>query len=278
MSLSLGNLTKLLQENLKVDYGPRANNFTEQLLEKIIPNYEKRRDQGVLLLSEEEQDSAFMLLKRLENNEPFEYVLGEIEFLGAKIRVNPSVLIPRVETEILAQMIVEDLKKTSLKGEVLVDLCTGSGCLAISLKKHLPHLKVLALDISPESLGLAKINAAENKVEIEFSQGDLLSPLKGLEIDYLVSNPPYITLAEMKVLPAKVKDFEPHLALEAGKDGLLCYKKIAASIFNSLILKKKAYFEIGERQGLAIKEIFLNRGELKKDWSGKDRFFFLEME
>lgn len=279
MNYSLNQALEVLQKALEADYEVRAYHFAKQILESFVTGLCLKKQQDDYQLNRKECAELEACLSRVKAGEPFEYILGKVDFLGTEICVTPAVLIPRQETEILAEMIVQELQKSSEQGQVLVDFCTGSACLAISIKKALPHLKVVGVDICQEALALARKNAERNRVEIEFLELDLLNLREfPFEMDYLVSNPPYLSQQDMKELSLKVGKFEPHLALEAGDDGLVFYRKFFDVIGKSLKVNKKAYFEIGASQGEEVKEIFLDKGEIRKDWSGRDRFFLLEIE
>lgn len=202
------------------------------------------------------------------------YTNNFIEFYGAKIEVTPSVLIPRPETEILVEHVLTRLTKE----KTVLDLCTGSGCIAIALKKKRPDLFVAASDICKEALKVAKRNAEANQVPVEFFCGDGFSPLLGKKFDAIVCNPPYIGLNEE--LPHRVKDYEPHKALFAGEDGLDFFRMLQKQAKNYLNESGKIFLEIGYRQGLKITNIFStsewSNKELIQDWASHDRFFFLE--
>ncbi len=208
-------------------------------------------------------------LKRCGKGEPLEYVLGEVEFFGCKIQVDRRVLIPRPETEILVEMIA----KKAQTG-VLWDLCTGSGCIGISLKKARPELQVTLSDVSQEALNLASENAVLNGVDVTLLQGDLLNPFKGLKAGWVVCNPPYISEAEYSLLDPSVRDFEPKLALVGGLSGFEIYERLKKDLPAYLNPGATVFFEIGSGQGSRLKEIFPD-GELLLDWSGHSRFFIL---
>ena len=220
--------------------------------------------------------------RKRASNKPLEYILGEIDFYGCQIEVDSRVLIPRQETEILAEHIVKKLKNKDLKGKILWDVCTGSGCLGISLKKALPELDATLSDISKEALELAQKNGAQNRVEVKYLLGDLLAPFKGLSADIIVCNPPYISQSEFLNLDASVSHFEPKLALVGGERGTEIYERLAADLPEHLNAGGLLFLEIGAGQGEAIKEIFSEgpwaQKELLADWAGKDRFFFLEKQ
>lgn len=233
-------------------------------------------------LNESELELCRCYLGRRAKGEPMPYIKGEMEFYGCKIFLNKDVLIPRQETEILVDMIAKQLEKENLEGKCLWDVCCGSGCIGIALKKKFPLLKVLLSDNSEEALKVAKKNALANEVEVDFLQGDLLQPFAGRKANYFVSNPPYVTENEFFNLDPEVKDFEPQNALIAGPNGWEFYARLAHELREFLTIPAKAWFEIGNTQGLIISEIFKNAGwktfEVKKDWAGHDRFFFLENE
>ncbi len=229
-------------------------------------------------LEEKELSLLREWLKRASQNEPVEYILGEIDFFGCSIQVDSRVLIPRPETEILVDLIAK--KITTQKS--LWDLCTGSGCIGISLKKKFPHLDVSLSDISAKALSLAQENAAKNGVDVSFFEGDLLAPFQGKTVDILVCNPPYISANEFLTLDPSVRDFEPKLALVGGEKGSEFFERLAKALPEYLSPGGLVFFEIGFAQGAEIQEIFNSpiwgRSERIQDWSGKDRFFFLEKQ
>lgn len=212
-------------------------------------------------------------LKRCAKSEPIQYVLGEVEFYGAAIQVDRRVLIPRPETEILVDLIA----KQASSG-VLWDICTGSGCIGIALKKARPELCVTLSDLSPEALELARENAKRNGVQVSFLQGDLLNPFQGQKADIVVCNPPYIAANEYFHLQPSVLGFEPKMALVGGETGLVFYERLAEALPPLLNPGAKVFLELGTGQGVAVKKIFGDRGKIEKDWAGHDRFFFLEMQ
>lgn len=221
-------------------------------------------------------------LGRRSKGEPLQYIKGEMDFYGCKISLNKDVLIPRQETEILVDKIVNELKKENLAGKTLWDVCCGSGCIGIALKKRFPELKVVLSDISKKALLIAQKNARENQVDVEFVEGDLLQPFEDRQTNYLVCNPPYIAESEFSGLEVEVRDFEPKGALISGPTGLEFYSRLAEGLKKNLVRAGKAWFEIGSMQGKAICELFQTKGwpvcKVEKDWAEKDRFFFLENE
>jgi release factor glutamine methyltransferase len=217
-------------------------------------------------LNESELAICRELVKKRATGTPTAYIAGEVTFATCRIKVTPAVLIPRPETEILVEKIAQDLAKEEREGKTLVDMCTGSGCIAIALKKRFPELNVIATDISKEALILAKENAALNEVAITFLEGDLFEPLSDLAYDYFVSNPPYVTPQEHALMDQQ----EPKLALIGGDSGLEFYKKIALRLKARL-----AWLEMGTGQGATIQSLFGN-STVEKDWAGHDRFLFIK--
>jgi len=214
-------------------------------------------------------------IAKLKNYEPIQYILGNTEFYGLIFEVNPSVLIPRPETEELVSWIIDDCKDR--QDICVLDIGTGSGCIAISLAKNLKHAKVYALDVSEDALKLAKLNASKNEVDIEFIEADILDcDLGNIKFDVIVSNPPYVRELEKEAMSANVLNHEPHLALFVkNDDALLFYRKIAEISENILKPNGQLYFEINESLGEPTKELLANNSfnniELKMDIFEKDR-------
>ncbi|MCB1111815.1 MAG: peptide chain release factor N(5)-glutamine methyltransferase [Chlamydiales bacterium] len=233
-------------------------------------------------LTEEEMADCRSALKRRAAGEPLAYIHGQVDFFGCRIKVSPDVLIPRQETEILVDQIVKDLESVDCKEKTLADVCCGSGCIGIAIKKRLPELKVFLTDLSDRALAIAKENALQNNVDVEFIQGDLLEPLEGLKLDYVVSNPPYIAEKEYAMLEREVREHEPRMALVAGEEGIECYRRLEQGLPRLLNPGGHAWFEIGTGQGEALISLFEHprwkKKKVEKDWSGHERFFFLEIE
>jgi release factor glutamine methyltransferase len=232
----------------------------------------------------EERELALFreLIRRKSQQEPLEYILGATDFYHCTIHVDRSVLIPRPETEILVDLLCKKWKGQDLSGKILWDLCCGSGCIGIALKKAFPSLRVVLSDLSSEALSRAMQNARLNVVDVEFRQGDLLVPFAGERADFVTCNPPYISQSEYISLSPSVLHFEPKMALVGGETGYEFYEKLDQELPFYLKDGGKVFFEIGSTQGNVLKNIF-SRGswasfELNKDWSGLDRFFFLEKQ
>lgn len=220
-------------------------------------------------------------LERLLTQEPLAHILGYEWFYGYKFKVNEDVLIPRPETEELVANVLADYDTYFANQKVtLIDVGTGSGAIAISLKKEEDHLQVYASDISSEAVEVAKENAKSMEAEVEFLCGDMLQPFidKGIKVDILVSNPPYIPQEE--VMEKSVVDFEPHVALFGGEDGLKFYRMIFENAHKVLKEKSMLAFEMGYNQKEAMekeaRKYFPDaRMETVKDINGKNRMFFI---
>ncbi len=222
------------------------------------------------------------VLERRIRGEPLQHIREEVEFFDVHIKVSRSCLIPRFETEILVAKGAEMMAKTVQEGQVLFDICTGTGCIGISLKKKFPDLSVYLSDISLSSVELARANACFNKVGVHVFQGDLLAPFRGLKAHYVFCNPPYISEGEYENLEVEVRDFEPKIALIGGEDGLAFYRRLANTLPQYLHPGAKVFLEIGHSQAADVLRIFSEthwkRVVCEKDWSGNDRFFFLEFQ
>ena len=225
-------------------------------------------------LSITEKQKITHIIKRLQNNEPIQYVLGKTEFYGLDFIVNSSVLIPRPETEELVEWILLETKQINPH---LLDIGTGSGCIAIALAKHLHYGTVDAWDISEEALKVAKDNAVLNQVSIKFSKVNVLDAVDiDKRFNIIVSNPPYITMSEKKMMEKNVLDFEPHEALFVpNEESLIFYSKISDIALKMLNPKGFLYFEINQAKGIDVMELLIRKGfqdvKLKKDISGNSR-------
>lgn len=226
-------------------------------------------------LTEEELAPFRESLKRAKTGEPLEYILGEIEFFHTKIRVEPGVLIPRQETEILLDFVCKALDGTEKKA---LDLCTGSGCLAAALKNAKPDLEVTGVDISDEALTVAK----QNSKQVRWLKGDLTAPVREEKFDLVICNPPYITSKDYQKLDCGVRDFEPRIALESGPSGYEFFERLQEELPSILHPGAKVFFEIGTGQGEGMKQLFSREIwedlHLEPDWAGHDRFFWLKMK
>ena len=224
------------------------------------------------------EDNLDEAIKRLENGEPVQYIVGDVNFYGNIIKVNKNVLIPRRETEELVEKTWEYLKEIfSDHNAKILDIGTGSGCIPITLKKLFPKSSITACDISKEALDVAIENAKNNNTEINFIESDIFKNIED-KYDCIISNPPYIR--EDEEIMEVVKNNEPHIALYAKDDGLYFYKKVISQASKYLNEKFIISFEIGEEQGKEVIEIakkhFPNAEIiLKKDLQHLDRFIFI---
>ena len=229
-------------------------------------------------LTPAETDALRELIKRRGQREPLQHLTGTTSFCGHEITVNRHVLIPRPETELLAELGWQFLSTINSEQSTALDFCTGSGCLAIAIAAKCPKAKIVATDISAEALALAQENAARNQLaeQIEFLAGDgfaalpvvgqaaclsssAMHPTGNLPVplfDLIVSNPPYIPSAEIDALEPEVRDFDPRLALDGGADGLDFYRMVAGQAKAFLKPAGKIMVEFGDGQAAAIKTIF----------------------
>lgn len=215
-------------------------------------------------------------LERLEQGEPIQYIVGNVDFYHSNFKITKDVLIPRFETEELVDKTINYIKMYLKEPLNIVDLGTGSGCIAISIKKEI-DCNMDAVDISKQALKIARMNAKENNVDINFYCGSFLEPLNK-KYDVIISNPPYISYDE-EIMDV-VKNNEPALALYAANNGLACYEEILKNISKYLNDKSIIAFEIGYKQSDSIKNIVQNylpnaRISIEKDLQGKDRFIFI---
>ena len=217
-------------------------------------------------------------LQRLLNQEPIAYILGQWEFYGLPLHVTPDVLIPRDDTCAVADLAIHQALFLE-KDPRILDLCCGSGCIGLAVASRVKDAKVTLADISPKALSVAKENVALNKLSgrVRCVAADALKPAFPFlgKYDMIVSNPPYITGAEMKELPKSVADYEPHLALYGGEDGLDFYRSIAKNFAPALKPGGYLAFEFGETQGDAVCAILEENGytilERKKDFNDRER-------
>jgi release factor glutamine methyltransferase len=244
----------------------------------LQPNFE---------LTESEVDNWNNILDDLKSQKPIQYILGETEFYGLPFLVNENVLIPRPETEELVQLIIVESQKIKKETIRILDIGTGSGCIAVSLAKNLPNAQVFAIDVSEKVLKVAKKNAEINQVSISFIEANILetnnltqlstnNQQPTTEFDIIVSNPPYVRYLEKEEIKKNVLDYEPHLALFVeDNDALLFYRKIAQLSKTSLTQNGKLYFEINQYLGKEtvelLEELEYENIKLLKDIYGNDR-------
>lgn len=214
------------------------------------------------------------IVERLQRFEPIQYILGETEFYGLPFTVNQDVLIPRPETEELVELILNENKESKPR---ILDIGTGSGCIAVSLQKHIHESSVTAWDISEKALAVAALNSKSNSVNVTFNQVDILSDYPtNHSFDIIVSNPPYVLVSEKTDMHANVLEYEPHTALfVADNNPLLFYNRIADVAIQLLTDGGKLYFEINRAKGQETIKMLENKKfseiRLIKDISGNDR-------
>jgi release factor glutamine methyltransferase len=230
------------------------------------------------------------LVKRRAAGEPLQYVIGHVDFLGLEIRVGKGVLIPRPETELLVEEAINTVKRNALSVKssekppipnpqslCFLDLCTGSGCIALALAREFPDAQVYATDVSAKAIKYAGDNADRNAIRnVTFLKGSLFTPVEGhMPFDLITANPPYISTSDIAGLQREVREWEPLRALDGGEDGLDFYRKILAKASGYLKEKGWIFFELGFGQSEAVAEIAAHAGfrniELIKDFAGINR-------
>ena len=265
--------------------------------EKLVPLYEKEEAEQIIFIVMEEvlkfrridlslrkneqlalpmQMCLEAILQKLLKGIPVQYVLGFAWFDGLKIEVNPNVLIPRKETEELVTWIAKEIEAHE-KVKSVLDVCSGSGCISLSIKNHFPEIAVTGIDISATAIECSKRNSLNLNLPVEYFQEDVLQ-LEKLPIaaDLIVSNPPYIKQSEAELMHDRVLGFEPHLALFVpDTEALIFYKKIIDLACNNLRSNGQLYFEINENTGDELVSLLSSAGfrniELRKDLNGKFR-------
>lgn len=275
-------IRKLISQTQKL---LEKHNIPESYVKYVLNELFLEKDKNLYDAMDEELSSLDQkrfdeIIARLLKDEPLAYVMGVQYFYGYAFDVNPSVLIPRYETEELVLKVLMELDESFSDDCTLLDIGTGSGAIACVLKAEKPDMKVYASDISEEALVQAQKNADKLGVEISFMQGDMAQPFveNKIKADVIVCNPPYIPQDE--VIENSVKDYEPHVALFGGEDGLYFYRKVLKDAPS--ILNKKSFlaFEMGwnQRESLSalVREIFPNADiECFQDLSGKDRILIV---
>ena len=255
-------------------------------IELLLAHLLKKKRMELYLEFERELDEGTLarlrgMVKRRVAGEPLQYITGEVEFCGLRLLVDKRVLIPRPETELLVEVVAKRLKAESgeRKAEVkIVDVGTGSGCIAIALAKKLPEAEITAVDVSPEALEVARANGKLQQIEknVRFLESDLLEQVpSSFVVEAIVSNPPYIAEGELAKLPKEVRDFEPVRALAAGEDGLKVIRRLVMDARRILSPSGFVALEVGAGQRAAVEEIFGQQGlavvEVVKDLQGHER-------
>ena len=224
--------------------------------------------------------SFFENFEKRRRRIPLAQILGRQSFYGLDFFVNEDVLIPRADTECLVDLVLEDYadlaKQAGSSSLNILDLCTGSGCIGISVAKHLPYQELLLVDLSEKALAVAKKNAEKHLGEnVTLLQSDLLTGVQGKKFSLLLSNPPYIVSRVIPGLDREVSEYEPKMALDGGEDGLVFYRRIAKEAKAVLLPGARLYLEIGYDQGESVKDIFQKEGyeavEVFPDLAGNPR-------
>lgn len=208
-------------------------------------------------------------LKLLKKGYPIQYLIGYVNFYGNKILVNKNVLIPRFETELLVEKTLKYIKRLNIKNPVILDLCTGSACIAIALKKELKDATIYASDVSRKALKVAKKNIELNKVEVKLIKSDLFTKIKDIKFDVIISNPPYVSKDEK--LPKELK-YEPKIALFSKNNGFELTIKIIKE--SNKYLKKKSILSIESNYNI-YKKFKSKKYIIEKDLSGRHRYLFI---
>ena len=221
-------------------------------------------------ITQDAQKEYEIAVQKRAEHIPLQYIIGEQEFMGLRFKVNSNVLIPRQDTETLVEQVLKIVKP----GMKVLDLCTGSGCVLISVLKNAPELTGVGSDISKTALLVAKENAKMHEVDADWIRSDLFDNITET-FDVIMANPPYIPTGEILSLIPEVRDFEPENALDGGADGLDFYRKIAGQVKGYLNPGGYVYMEIGYDQGEAVSELMRNAGftevEVSKDLARNDR-------
>ncbi len=240
-------------------------------MEELLPRESARRGLSPDLLREE-------WLRRRCGGEPFQYVVGSVEFHQVELRVGPGTLIPRPETELLVDRALS-LLQTVPPGDDVLDLCTGSGAIPLALAHLRPDLHFWGVDLSPEALAWASQNCAllQSQEACRFLQGDLFAPLPShLRFPLITANPPYVSPGEYRKLPPEILDYEPRMALEAQEEGLALEREIVIQARHWLKPGGTLLLEMGETQGPSLQKILQDNGfvdvKILQDLTGRDRF------
>ncbi len=224
------------------------------------------------------EEKYLVLIDEIIQGKPLQYITNSQEFMKLNFYVDENVLIPQPDTEILVEKAIDIIKKS--KNISILDLCTGSGAIAVSIKKYMKNATVYALDISKKALEIAKLNAKNNDTDIHFIESDMFENIKNIEFDLIVSNPPYIETKELKRLPKDVQN-EPRLALDGGEDGLTYYRIIRDEGYKFLKNNGVILLEIGYNQNKTVVDLFKENNnykniEIYKDLSNIDRVIKIE--
>jgi release factor glutamine methyltransferase len=259
-----------------------SNSECKSMWSNVLSTYFGWTPSDILLKRDERFSESDLLrirsvVKRLQANEPFQYIMGEVYFADLNLKIDQRALVPRPETEELIALILE----LGLPFGSILDLCTGSGCIALALQNKFPNAQVVGVDLSPEAIALARENALHTKLDVTFVIEDVLNWQATQIFDLLVSNPPYIPEQEAQLMAANVLDFEPHMALFVpDHDPLLFYKRIVAIAHKSL--RSKGYLALEIHEDLAAQTLALLQTDafenprIYRDLQGKERMILAQ--
>lgn len=259
-----------------------SNSECKSMWSSVLSTYFGWTPSDILLKRNERFSESDLLrirsvVKRLQANEPFQYIMGEVYFADLNLKIDQRALIPRPETEELIALILQ----LEIPFGSILDLCTGSGCIALALQHKFPKAKVVGVDLSTEAIALARENALQTKLDVEFVREDVLQWQPVQTFDLLVSNPPYIPEQEAQLMAANVLDFEPHMALFVpDNDPLLFYKRIVA--IAQVSLQSKGYLALEIHEDLAAQTLALLQTDafknqrIYRDLQGKERMILAQ--
>lgn len=254
----------------------KSNNIeTPKLKARLLLQYILKKDRQYLIvydnkeIEKKEQWEYFVNIEKIANGVPLQHITHTQEFMKMDFFVNENVLIPRPDTEILVEEVINLAKK--IDNPKILDLCTGSGAIAISIAKNVPSAEVLAIDISEKALEVAKKNAHKLQAKVKFKKSNLFSNIGKMKFDIIVSNPPYIKKTDIKLLSNEVQK-EPKIALDGGYDGLDFYRKISNQAIDYLKFGSYLCFEIGYDQQEDVTEIIKNTKHFNNTYCKKDLF------
>lgn len=260
---------ELLKEAGIIDYQDDAKYILEQGLGIDSGAYLLKMNEP---MSEDEFHQFQTYIQRRIKGEPCQYIFKNTEFMGLDFYCDERVLIPRGDTELLVDEALTYL--LGLEQPKMIDVCTGSGCIVLSLASYCPQLWAMGIDISREALEVAKLNQERLGVEVSFKEGNLLCGIEE-RVHLITANPPYITTDDMKNLDTSIRDYEPRLALEGGEDGLIYYRELIPMAYECLLESGMLMVEIGYNQGEAVKKLFEEAGfdsvKCIRDYQGYDR-------
>lgn len=261
------NIIAILNEAEIKEAELEAFYIIEAVMKLSRPMFFLKKGEKVL---QQDVDNCLAIAEKRKQHMPLQYILGSQEFMGLNFKVTPDVLIPRQDTEGLVEKVLKMLKP-EMK---ILDMCTGSGCIAVSIAKFASDVQVSAVDVSAKALEIAKENAVANEVTVNFIESDMFQRITQ-KYDIIVSNPPYIRSQEVTILMPEVRDYEPHLALDGKEDGLYFYRKLAKEAGDFLTPGGILCLEIGYDQGKEVAQLLREQGfvqvRVEKDLCGLDR-------